>query len=171
MALDSVLEKIDSDIVWHEQCLIKLKEDKVKFQDLQQRYPNMFQHHGYLCMDDNWGKISNLKLKKASNYFSHSIMANFHVGRKDFIDGLKIYSYPLNNKIAEINYSYNNTTKRGTGIITIFNYKDMIGNQCPSKSKFILRIKKYLVSLIVANNLVISSDSYDTNINKLILLK
>lgn len=83
--------------------------------------------------------------------------------------GLKIYTNPYDNKIAEVRYS---TINRKQKEILVFNYKDMISDLCPKKKTFLRRIKLSLVHTMVYENLTVLDTSYDkAEFDKMLLLR
>ena len=106
---------------------------------------------------------------KRKYYSSSKVNVKFLLGKRNAIEGLKIYTHPLENPVAEIRHNYGMTRKKE---IIIFDYKKLIPIECPKRNAFIRRIKLYLVDSIANNGLTIDDNSFDIDeIKKLIMLR
>lgn len=169
MKIDDVITNISKDICFQESIVSNLNNKKLKFQKIKEQFPNAQFENGNLCIDSIWEQISCMRIEQRRYYGTSKINAKFLLGKKNSYEDMKIFSYPLENLIAEIKISYGLSRKKE---ISIFDYKKIIPIECPKRNSFIKRIKLYLISRIMNDNLSIISGSFNEDeFSKLLLLK
>jgi hypothetical protein len=170
MKIDDVIGDISKIISFQEQEIDKLQKRKERFQKIKEQYPDAQYEGGSICLSNIWNTITCMRIERKSRYFSTSqIIVKFLMGKKNSIDGMKIFTQPYENKIAEIKYSYSPIKKKE---INIFDYKSIIPTDCPRRNNFIKRIKFHLLDAIMYEGLVITDTSFDKDeITKLMLLR
>lgn len=170
MKLDDVILDINRSISFQEQEVANLKARKFRLEQIKQDYPTAHYEHGAICLDGIWDKITCMRIERKRKYYSVSkINVKFLLGKKNSIDGMKIYTFPFENTIAEIRHIYTPIRKRE---IMLYDFKSFIPIECQKKNSFVKRIKLYLAQIITEDGLEINSGSFDKEeITKLILLK
>lgn len=170
MKLDDVITDIDKHILFQQQEIARLETKKQRFVDIRTRHPTAQYENGAICLDDIWQQITCMRIERKRKYYSASkINAKFLLGKRNTIDGLKIYTSPFENTVAEIKHNYGITRKKE---ILIFDYKSLIPVECPKRNSFIKRIKLHLVDCIMRDGLEIDDKSFDIDeIRKLMMLR
>ena len=170
MKLDDVINDIDRDILLQERHIESLRNDKLKFQKIKEQHPGAQFEGRSICLPDIWPQISCMRIERKRKYYSASqVNVKFLLGKKHSIEGMKIYTIPFENEVAEIRHTYGITRKKE---ILIRDYKSLIPPDCPKRNSFIKRIKLYLVSSITQDGLTIDPKSFDKNeFEKLMLLR
>ena len=170
MKLEAVIYSIDKSIISQEQALTLLRTRRNRFEALKQQYPEASYENGAICLPTIWDKITCMRIERKRRYYSTSkINVKFLLGKKNTIDGMKIYTLPFENPVAEIKYQYGAARKRE---ILIFDYKKLIPLECQRRNQFIKRIKMYLINIIVQDGLYITDNSFEkSDFEKLMLLR
>lgn len=170
MKLDDVIRDIDRDIAFQEKEIADLQKKKEWFKTMKEQYPDAQYENGSLCLINIWDRITCMRIERKRRYYSTSkINVKFLLGKKNTINGLKIFTQPYENTIAEIRHLYGATRKKE---ILIFDYKKIIPLDCPRRNSFIKRIKMYLLESIMQDGLTVSDSSFDKDeFTKLMLLK
>ena len=170
MKLDDVITDIDRSISLQEREINNLRSRKFKFQKIKEQFPNAQYENGALCLPDIWSSITCMRIERKRKYYSTSkINVKFLLGKKTSVEGLKMYTLPFENLIAEIRHTYGVNRRKE---IIVFDYKKIIPLDCPKRNSFIKRIKLYLVNNIMQDGLFITDNSFDKEeITKLMLLK
>ena len=178
MQLQYIINELDRGITKAKTELVFLEERKDALIKLDKQYPNAHYEHGSICLDNIWDKISCMRLSRKYRYYhSQQVCARFLLSKKDMTDGIKIHTYPYENVIANI------TTKSKTGSmhkgyndrikeICVLDYGILIPEACTKKKDFMKRIRKYIINMIVRDNLVIDLASYNyDDFQRMLLLK
>ena len=170
MKLDDVIADIDKDINAQEREINLLKNKKLKFQRIKEDCPGAHYENGAICVDNIWDKITCMRIENKRKYYSTSkINVKFLLSKKASLEGLKIYTYPLENLVAEIRHTYGLNRRKE---IIIFDYKKIIPMDCPKRTEFIKRIKFHLIDNIMQNGLFITENSFEREeFTKLMSLK
>jgi hypothetical protein len=173
---DAIID-IDKEITSQEKYISHLKLKKDKYTTIQTQYPTAKFEHNTICLDSIWEKITCMRLERrykyANSIYTAQIVANFFVGKKTLIEGMRVSVQPFDNIIAEIKniYSYGYAKNSKTKEITVFDYKT-IPVECPRRKTFIKRIKMNLIQSISYENLTLTDNSFEKEeLMKLILLK
>lgn len=168
--IEALVEYVDKKISRSQRTLDFFSKRKQNITNVLETYPDVKYLEGKFCLDDIKNQVSCMSLQKkyVRNYETLEtqidIIANFSLSSAK--SNLKIYSSPINNIVASVNWPL--VPKRE---IVIHNYSLFLGEGKHNK-KFIKRIKLFLIKYITANRLVISKHSYDREaITKLMLLK
>lgn len=177
MHLQYIINELDRDITKGKTELVFLEERKKALLTLDKLYPGAHYEHGSICLDNIWDKITCMRLSKKYRYYhSQQICARFLLSKKDMMDDIKIHTYPYENILANI------TTKQKHSIgpyksdrikeICVLNYNKLISDDCLKKKDFTKRIRKYLINMIVRDNLTIDPASYNyDDFQRMLLLK
>lgn len=171
MRLENVLSSLNSTIDIHNKLIIQLSDKKQKLEKLKELVPNAHYYNGAICLPDIWDKISCMRIERKHRYMSNytDLTIKLSVGKKHFINGTKLYTYPTDNIIArvfwgeigEANYS-----------ISVYDFDKIINDACSYKHKFLNRIKLYIVNEISRHKLSLNDDcEYKDEINKLLMLR
>lgn len=170
MKIDDVVSDIDKHILFQEQEIANLEARKNRLLLIKEAHPTAHYENGCVCLDDVWDKITCMRIEQKRKYYSSSkVNVKFLLGKRNSIDGLKIYTHPFENTVAEIRHNYGATRKKE---ILIFDYKNLIPPECPKRAAFIKRIKLYLVDRIMSGGLIIDDNSVGVDeIKKLMMLR
>lgn len=170
MKLDDVISDIDRNILFQERHIESLKSEKLKFEKIKLQHPGAQFEGRSICLPDIWGSITCMRIERKRKYYSASqINVKFLLGKKHSLEGMKIYTLPFENEVAEIRHTYGITRKKE---ILIRDYKSLVPMDCPKRNSFIKRIKLYLVDSIMKDGLTIDPKSFDKDeFIKLMLLK
>lgn len=166
MKLESAIKEIDKDVILQEKIIQQLKQKKEIYLKIKEEYPDAVIDRGNVCLNNIWDKITCMRIER-NNYYDVSV--KFLVGKKFTICGMNTYTNPLFSRIATIQNNYSGQRRTE---ITIFDFKSLIPDSCPSKKKFVKRIKIYLLNRIVKDKLFIHPNSFGKEeFTKLMLLK
>jgi len=170
MKLDDAIVDIDRSILFQERRIVDLRNEKLKFQKIKEQYPSAQFENKSICLDGIWDKITCMRMERKLKYYNAvRINVKFFMGKKHSIEGMKIYSLPFENEVAEIRRTFGITPARE---IIVYDYKKIIPLDCVKRDVFIKKIKLYLVDSIMEDGLIISPTSFDKEeLTKLILLK
>lgn len=163
MRIEDKISSIDYRIKANHQEIEKLVKAKDKLLSVQKQYPGIHYDHGSYILDNIKDKVSCMTL---SNRY-RGIFVRFSLSPTKH-SGLKIFSGPLDTKIADIIFDYKTNNHK----IKILDYDSAISDLCPSKKRFLKRIKFFLLHIITKSKFNITDDSFNKeNFIKLLLLK
>lgn len=176
MKLTQVISDLQRDINQQQKKVSILETRKDKLNKLLDLFPNAHYEYGAICLDDIWNKITCMRLSRPYyHWYNAKVSAKFLLSKRDTLqelNGLKIYTFPLENDIANIVSTYNSTTKTRSKEIEIYDYTKLIPDACPKKKQFLKRIKVYLLNVITSDRMTINQNSFNLNeFQKLMLLR
>lgn len=163
MKIEDKISDIDFRIKINNQEIERLLKAKEKLLSMQKQYPGIHYNHGAFILNDIKDQVSCMAL--SDRY--RGIYARFNLSPSKH-NGLKIFSAPLDSKIADIIFDYKTNNHK----IKIYDYDSMISELCTSKRRFIKRIKFFLLHAITMGKFGITDDSFNKEtFIKLLLLK
>lgn len=187
-SLDTAIKYVDGRIAHYDhqittgtKRIVRLKEQKEQFQKIQTQYPDASYRNGEIYLvgrTDKWGDVAGMGIEIEYNYAQQKryVSVKFSLKNKDD-GGIKTYIVPANSNIAEIkssNYSRYRATNSANndGTIQIFDYKNIIPDECKRKKSFLKRIKKFILKQITGDKLtIVKGSSYEDDFTKLIVIQ
>ena len=167
------LNRIDNEINLIKSKIEKLENKKKAFIEVCEKFPNIVldYNYGHFYTKDNiQSQVSCMNL----HMFYDAITVEFFIsptktnGYKIYVGSNERYAKNYFNiaTIKTVNYK---TRER---LIKVLNYDSLISDECPSKKKFLKRIKLYLMKKLKETNSNIDPTSFNYEMfSKLLLLK
>lgn len=166
MHIDAIIQSIDKDIEFYDKRKLSLLNEKSRFSAIKDRYPDASIHGKSLCVNDIWDKQVRMNLKpeyKSENdHWVRLIVAQFPAAFDKTLPDMRIFSGNYKNTIATIKFDFSASPRKAE--ITVLDYSAIVPDGCPSKDKFIDRIRKYIFRHICIYGYQISPNSYDLNL-------
>src|SRR5271166_686030 len=163
MHIDEIIKSIDQDISWVEKRTFALNEQKNKYLKIQEQYPNCFINKSIICIENAWSDIKMMRIEPhyqlQNQQWVRHLTIKFPIDLPVPMPGMHIYASPFRSSVATVKYDFSASPRKAE--INVLDYGSLIPDDCPSKNKFMSRIKKYLLRHILQYNYNISETSFE----------